>query len=99
MRKDSTMDDAETDAIEAGAEEVNVIDEENNTLEFITNEQDLFSAKNSLVAAGYQCHDATITYIPNVAATPNGIEKKTLDKMVDLLMDLEIVTNVHTNAS
>ena len=93
------MDDAETDAIEAGAEEVNVIDEENNTLEFITDEQDLFSAKNSLVAAGYQCHDATITYIPNVAATPNGIEKKTLEKMVDLLMDLEIVTNVHTNAS
>ena len=46
------MDDAETDAIEAGAEEVNVIDEENNTLEFITDEQDLFSAKNSLVAAG-----------------------------------------------
>lgn len=99
MRKDSTMDDAETDAIEAGAEEVNVIDEENNTLEFITDEQDLFSAKNSLVTAGYQCHDATITYIPNVTATPNGIEKKTLDKMVDLIMDLEIVTNVHTNAS
>ena len=91
------MDDAESDAIEAGAEEVNLIDEETNTLEFITQDIDLVHVKGALVKSGYKCEDATITYIPNVTASPNGIEKKTLEKMVDVLMNEAIVTNVHTN--
>ena len=98
LRKGVSLDDAESDAIEAGAEEVNIIDEESNTLEFITQDIDLVYVKGALVKAGYNCEDATITYIPNVTASPNGIERKTLDKMVDVLMNEEIVTNVHTNA-
>ena len=91
------MDDVESDAIEAGAEEVNLIDEETNTLEFITQDIDLVHVKGALVKTGYKCEDATITYIPNVTASPNGIAKKTLEKMVDVLMNEAIVTNVHTN--
>ena len=97
MRKGTTLDDAESDAIEAGAEEVTLIDEETNTLEFVTQDIDLVQVKGALIKAGYKCEDATITYIPNVTASPNGIERKTLDKMVDVLMNEAIVTNVHTN--
>ena len=96
MRKGTTLDDAESDAIEAGAEEVTLIDE-TNTLEFVTQDIDLVQVKGALIKAGYKCEDATITYIPNVTASPNGIERKTLDKMVDVLMNEAIVTNVHTN--
>ena len=78
MKKDTNLDDAETDAIEAGAEEVNVIDEESGTLEFVTPDTDLVNVKGCLVKAGYECQDASIVYIPNVEATPNGIEKKML---------------------
>ena len=97
MKKGTSLDDAECDAIEAGAEEVNVIDEETNTLEFITQDIDLVQVKGALVKAGYRCEEASITYIPNVTASPNVIERKTLEKMVDILMNEVIVTNVHTN--
>merc|ERR1719273_1535402 len=97
MKKGTSLDDAECDAIEAGAEEVNVIDEETNTLEFITPDIDLVQVKGALVKAGYRCEEASITYIPNVTASPNVIERKTLEKMVDILMNEVIVTNVHTN--
>ena len=55
MKKNTNMDDAETDAIEAGAEEVEMIDEESQTLEFITPESDLVQVKGALVKAGYHC--------------------------------------------
>ena len=99
MKKETTIDDAETDAIEAGAEEVNLLDDESGTLEFIVPDTDLVHCKGALVKAGYECQDASIVYIPNIEAAPNGIEKKTLQKMVELLMNEEIVTNVHTNAN
>ena len=41
MRGCAVLEDAETDAIEAGAEEVNVIDEESGLLEFVSPDNDL----------------------------------------------------------
>ena len=41
LRGRAVLEDAETDAIEAGAEEVNVIDEESGTLEFVTPDNNL----------------------------------------------------------
>ena len=49
--------------------------------------------------AGYDCQDASLTFIPNVQISPNGIERKMLERMVGLIMAEGIVTNVHTNAS
>ena len=79
MRGCAVLEDAETDAIEAGAEEVNVIDEKSGTLEFVSPDNDLVTVKGCLVKAGYECQDASIAYFPNVEATPNGIEKMLLD--------------------
>ena len=98
MKENTNLDDAETDAIEAGAEEVNVIDDESRTLEFLTPEADLVQVKGALTKAGYDCRDASVLYIPNTYATLNGIEKKSLQKFVEALMNESIVTNVHTNA-
>ena len=78
MRGCAVLEDAETDAIEAGAEEVNVTDEKSGTLEFVSPDNDLVTVKGCLVKAGYECQDASIAYFPNVEATPNGIEKKML---------------------
>ena len=78
LRGCAVLEDAETDAIEAGAEEVNIIDEKSGTLEFVSPDNDLVTVKGCLVKAGYECQDASIAYFPNVEATPNGIEKKML---------------------
>ena len=78
LRGCAVLEDAETDAIEAGAEEVNVTDEKSGTLEFVSPDNDLVTVKGCLVKAGYECQDASIAYFPNVEATPNGIEKKML---------------------
>ena len=68
--------DAETDVIEAGAEEVNIIDEESWTLEFVRPDIDMVTVKGCLVKARYECQDASIAYFPNVEATSNGIERR-----------------------
>ena len=49
MRGCAVLEDAETDAIEAGAAEVNVIDEKSGTLEFVSLDNDLVTVKGCLV--------------------------------------------------
>jgi len=97
MKKGATFDDVETDAIEVGAEEVNLL-EETNTLEFTTSQNDLAIVSSGLAKAGYNCKDASILYLPNVEISVSVLEARTLEKMIDLLMQEDIVTAVHCNA-
>ena len=97
MKKCATFDDAESDAIEMGAEEVNLVDE--NILEFITGEYDLASVSKELTKAGYTCKEATISYIPNTETELGPMEAKTLQKLVDMLMADKYVTSVHCTAA
>ena len=99
MKKGQTFDDAESDAIEVGAEEVNLADEETSMLEFITGEHDLFTVSGELTKAGYICKEASISYIPNTEGSMNGFETKNYEKLVDMLMEEECVTAVHSNTS
>jgi len=99
MKKGQTFDDAESDAIEVGAEEVNLVDEETGMLEFITGEHDLFTVSGELTKAGYNCKEASISYIPNTEGSMNAMEAKTYEKLVDMLMEEEVVTAVHSNAT
>ena len=99
MKKGQTFDDAESDAIEVGAEEVNLADEETSILEFITDEYDLFTVSGELTKAGYNCKEASISYIPNTEGSMNVFEAKNFEKLVDMLMEEEFVTAVHSNAS
>ena len=54
LRGCAVLEDAETDAIEAGAEEVNVTDEKSGTLEFVSPDNDLVTVKGCLVKARYE---------------------------------------------
>ena len=92
--------DAESDAIEAGAEEVTMSDDEN-TLEFITDARDLINVSNELTKVGYNCHDASISYIPHphMQTSVNPIEAKSLEKLIGLLMAESCVTAVHSSAA
>jgi len=102
IKSGTTFDDAESDGIEVGAEEVNLLeDDETNhkNLEFIVDPYDLAVVKGELVKAGYTCQDANISYIPTVIADLNPIERNMLEKMLVKLNEEDIVTAVHTNAS
>ena len=59
MRGLAALEDAKTDAIEAGVEEVNVIDEESGTLEFVspTPNTNLVTIKGYHVKTGYECQE------------------------------------------
>ena len=57
LRGCAVLEDAETDAIEAGAEEVNVIDEKSGTLEFVSPDNDLVTVKGCLVKASQASQD------------------------------------------
>ena len=97
MKKGATFDDAESDAIEMGAEDVNLVEEK--ILEFSTGEYDLASVSRELTKAGYTCMEATIAYIPNTATELGPIEAKALQKLVDMLMEDNYVTAVHCTAA
>jgi len=97
MKEGATLDDVETDAIEVEAEEVTLL-EETNELQFTTGPTDLVMVSSKLVKAGYKCKDASISYVPNVEVSLSAIEAKALEKMIDMLMQEDIVTAVHCNA-
>ena len=97
MKKDASFDDAESDAIEVGAEEVNLLDDE--VLEFITGEYDLVTVSNALGKAGYNCKEASISYIPLTQTDLNTMEANTLQKLVDMLMEEPCVISVHSSAA
>jgi len=99
LKKGATFDDAESDAIEVGAEEVNLVDEESNILEFTTGEHDLAAVSQELAKAGYTCKDASIAYIPFTETELNNMESRTLQKLVDKLMEESCVVAVHSNSA
>jgi len=99
IKKGATFDDAESDAIEFGAEEVNLVEGESNILEFITGEFDLAAVSSELTKAGYNCKDASIAYIPLTETELNTMETRTFQKLVDTLMEESLVVAVHSNAA
>ena len=62
LRGLAALEDAKTDAIEAGVEEVNVIDEESGTLEFVspTPNTNFVTIKGYHVKTGYKCQEVRI---------------------------------------
>ena len=52
-----------------------------------------------LSKASYNCKEASISYIPNTEASLDILESKAYEKLVNLLMQEDIVIDVHSNAS
>ncbi|OYU11538.1 MAG: YebC/PmpR family DNA-binding transcriptional regulator [Comamonadaceae bacterium PBBC1] len=83
-------------ALEAGAEDV--ITDEEGSIEVLTAYADFESVKNALEAAGLVADMAEVTMRPENAVTLSGEEASKMQKLLDILEDLDDVQNVFHNA-
>jgi YebC/PmpR family DNA-binding regulatory protein len=83
-------------ALEAGAEDV--ITDEEGAIEVLTAYADFEAVKNALEAAGLVADMAEVTMRPENAVTLSGEEAAKMQKLLDILEDLDDVQNVFHNA-
>ena len=82
-------------ALEAGAEDVS---EEEDGLEIITDASDLMRVRGELVDKGINIESAELKYVPTSTVPVEGDAAEKLEKLLDVIDELDDVTAVHTNA-
>lgn len=82
-------------ALEAGAEDA--IEEEDG-IEIITAATDLMKVRQSLLDAGLKVEEAEQRYVSNNKVPLSDEDAEKVDKLLDVIDDLDDVTAVHTNA-
>ncbi|MDP9382474.1 MAG: YebC/PmpR family DNA-binding transcriptional regulator [Chloroflexota bacterium] len=93
--KDQSPDDIALAAIEAGAEDVNEV--EDGSVEVYTQLHDLKAVQDALAAEGYSIASAEKTYMPKTTVEPADGEADGVLRLVDKLEDLDDVQGVYTN--
>jgi YebC/PmpR family DNA-binding regulatory protein len=83
-------------ALEAGAEDV--ITDEEGAIEVLTAPADFEAVKNALEAAGWVADMAEVTFRPENSITLVGDDALKMQKLLDILEDLDDVQNVFHNA-
>jgi YebC/PmpR family DNA-binding regulatory protein len=83
-------------ALEAGAQDV--IADEDGTIEVITAPADFEAVKNALEAAGLKAEVAEVTMRPENTIELKGEDAARMQKLIDVLEDLDDVQNVFHNA-
>jgi YebC/PmpR family DNA-binding regulatory protein len=83
-------------ALEAGAEDV--ITDEDGAIEVLTAYADFEAVKNALEAAGWVAEMAEVTMRPENPVTLSGEDAAKMQKLLDVLEDLDDVQNVFHNA-
>lgn len=83
-------------ALEAGAEDV--ITDEEGAIEVLTAPADFEAVKNALEAAGLNADMAEVTMRPENTVTLTGEDAVKMQKLLDVLEDLDDVQNVFHNA-
>jgi YebC/PmpR family DNA-binding regulatory protein len=83
-------------ALEAGAEDV--ITDEEGAIEVVTAYADFEAVKNALQAAGWVAEMAEVTMRPENSVTLSGEDAAKMQKLLDVLEDLDDVQNVFHNA-
>jgi YebC/PmpR family DNA-binding regulatory protein len=83
-------------ALEAGAEDV--IMDDDGAIEVLTAYTDFESVKNALEAAGLVAEMAEVTMRPENSVTLSGEDAAKMQKLLDVLEDLDDVQNVFHNA-
>ena len=84
-------------ALEAGAEDV--ITDDDGTLEVLTAATDFEAVKNALEAAGFTPDAADVTMRPDVTIELTGDDAVRMQKLLDVLEDLDDVQEVFHNAA
>lgn len=82
-------------ALEAGAEDAV---EEEDGIEIITAATDLMKVRQNLLDASLKVEEAEQKYISNNKVPLSDEDAEKLDKLLDIVDDLDDVTAVHTNA-
>lgn len=82
-------------ALEAGAEDVI---EEDDGIEIITAATDLMKVRQNLLDAGLNVEEAEQKYISNNKVPLSDEDAEKVDKLLNIIDDLDDVTAVHTNA-
>ena len=83
-------------ALEAGAEDV--ISDEEGAIEVLTAPGDFETVKNALEAAGFKADLADVTMRPDVSIAVEGDDALRMQKLLDVLEDLDDVQEVYHNA-
>ncbi|HAF39606.1 MAG TPA: YebC/PmpR family DNA-binding transcriptional regulator [Gammaproteobacteria bacterium] len=84
-------------AIDAGAEDVDVADD--GTVEVTTPPEDFARVKDALAVAGFEAEAAEVAMIPQTYTDLDGEQAEKVLRLLDLLEDLDDVTNLYTNAN
>jgi YebC/PmpR family DNA-binding regulatory protein len=83
-------------ALEAGADDVATHDD--GSLEVICSPNDFSQVKSALEAAGFKAELAEVTMKPQVEVLLTGEDAQKMQKLLDVLENLDDVQEVHTNA-
>lgn len=83
-------------ALEAGAEDV--ISNDDGSFEIRTSPEDFLDVKNALVEAGYDV-EGEVTMIPSTETELDAETAEKVQRLIDMLEDLDDVQNVYTNAA
>jgi transcriptional/translational regulatory protein YebC/TACO1 len=83
-------------ALEAGAEDV--LTDEEGAIEVLTTPADFETVKNALEAAGLVAEMSEVTWRAENSVSLSGDEAAKMQKLLDILEDLDDVQNVFHNA-
>ena len=83
-------------ALEAGAEDVDVSDDD--SIEVSTSYEDFMAVNDAMVAAGHKPEDAEVIEKPTTDTVVSEEDAEKIMRLIDTLEDLDDVQEVHTNA-
>lgn len=83
-------------ALEAGAEDMNVNDD---AFEIITEPTSFHEVHAAISAAGYEIAEADVEYLPSMEASVKEEDLKALNKLIDTLEDNDDVQHVYYNCN
>jgi YebC/PmpR family DNA-binding regulatory protein len=84
-------------ALDAGA--IDVITHDDGAIEVLTSVPDFSKVQDALCAAGFQAELATVTMRPETDISLEGDQAESMQKLLDVLENLDDVQEVFTNAS
>jgi transcriptional/translational regulatory protein YebC/TACO1 len=87
-------DDVLTAVLEAGAEEVNDLDD---SFEVVSEATDMPAVREALTAAGIEYESADISWLPSVSVPLEGDAARKVLRLVDALEDCDDVQDVWAN--
>ena len=91
---ETTEDDVLMAVLDAGAEEVNDLDE---NFEIVSEATDLVPVRKALQEAGFEYESADLTFLPSVSVPLDADGAKKVFKLIDALEDCDDVQNVYAN--